>query len=114
MRVKLVQTRTAFKNRCHKVLRKVNIGLGSKLSDIFGKAGMEILEGLMSGSTIEEIISQSQDKWLKQKGEELVGVVRGALSQADMFVLGQCVNMVKYLNQIIDELDDTVRELVRG
>jgi hypothetical protein len=27
----------------------VNIRLGFKLSDIFGKAGMEILEGLMNG-----------------------------------------------------------------
>ncbi|MBS7270345.1 MAG: IS110 family transposase, partial [Candidatus Freyarchaeota archaeon] len=112
MRVKLVQTRTAFKNRCHRVLRKVNIRLGSKLSDIFGKAGMEILEGLMSGKTIEEIINQSQNKWLKQKGEELAGVVGGALSQADMFVLGQCVNMVKYLNQMIEELEDMIRGLV--
>ena len=49
LRVKLVGTRTAFKNRCHKVLNRVNIRLGSKLSDVFGKAGKEILEGLMDG-----------------------------------------------------------------
>ncbi len=45
LRVRFVQTRAAFKNRCHKVLRRVNVRLGSKLSDIFGKAGIEILEG---------------------------------------------------------------------
>jgi transposase len=43
LRVKYVQNRTAFKNRCQKVLNRVNIRLRSKLTDVFGKAGMEIL-----------------------------------------------------------------------
>ncbi|MBS7268419.1 MAG: IS110 family transposase [Candidatus Freyarchaeota archaeon] len=74
LRVKLVQTRADFKNQCHRILERVNIRLGSRLSDIFGKAGMEILEGLINGKTIEEIISQSQNKWLKKRMEELVRV----------------------------------------
>ena len=49
LRVKYVQNRTAFKNRCQKVLNRVNIRLRSKLKDVFGKAGMEILNGLMAG-----------------------------------------------------------------
>jgi transposase len=40
LRVKLVESRTAFKNRCHRVLNRVNIRLGSRLSDVFGKAGL--------------------------------------------------------------------------
>jgi len=43
LRVKLVENKTAFKNRCHKVLNRVNIRLGSRLSDIFGRSGLEIL-----------------------------------------------------------------------
>jgi transposase len=34
LRVKYVQNRTAFKNRCQKVLNRVNIRLRSKLSDV--------------------------------------------------------------------------------
>jgi len=45
LRVKYVQNRTQFKNRCQKVLNRVNIRLRSKLSDVFGKLGMEILNG---------------------------------------------------------------------
>jgi transposase len=111
-RVKLVQARTAFKNRCHKILRRVNIRLGSRLKDIFGKAGMEILEGLINGKTIEDIIDQSQNKRLKNRREEIVSVVRGTLSQVDMVILGQCVDMVKRLNQMIARLDDMIRRLV--
>ncbi|MEM3586322.1 MAG: hypothetical protein QXO71_03275 [Candidatus Jordarchaeaceae archaeon] len=40
---------------------------------------MEILEGLINGKTIEEIVSQSQNKWLKKRREELVRVVGGSL-----------------------------------
>jgi hypothetical protein len=31
---------------CQKVLNRVNIRLRSKLTDVFGKSGMEILNGL--------------------------------------------------------------------
>ena len=61
-RVKLVATRTAFKNRCHKVLNRVNIRLGSRLSDVFGKAGTEVLEGLMEGRAIDEILDQTENR----------------------------------------------------
>ena len=56
LRVKYVQNRTAFKNRCQKVLNRVNIRLRSKLTDVFGKAGMEILNGLMVGKSVEYIL----------------------------------------------------------
>jgi len=59
LRVKLVGSRTAFKNRCHKVLNRVNMRLGSKLSDVFGKAGSEILEGLMEGETVDDILDHT-------------------------------------------------------
>lgn len=112
LRVKLSQTRTSFKNRCHKVLGRVNIRLGSKLKDIFGKAGLEILEGLMSGKSIDAIIDQSGNKWLKRKRDEITEVVRGTLSGVDMFILEQCVGMVRYLDQMIRRVDERAWELV--
>jgi len=71
LRAKLPQNRTAFKNRCHKVLNLVNIRLGSRLSDVFGKAGMEILEGLMEGKTIDAIVEQSRNKRLRRRRDEI-------------------------------------------
>ena len=38
LRVRLVHTRTAFENRYHKILNRVNIRLGSRLSDVFGNS----------------------------------------------------------------------------
>ncbi len=75
MRAKFVQTRTAFKNRCHKVLNRVNIRLGSRLKDVFGKAGKEILEGLMVGKTVEDVLEQTQNTWLKNRSDEIKAVL---------------------------------------
>jgi transposase len=43
LRVKFVETRTDFKNRCHKILERANIRLSSALSCAFGRAGTLII-----------------------------------------------------------------------
>ena|GEM_PF-7038087 len=39
-------------------------------------------------------------------------MVRGTLGYVDMVILGQCVDMVKHLDQMIARLDDMIRGLV--
>ena len=101
LRVRLVGTRTAFKNRCHKVLNRVNIRLGSRLSDVFGKAGFEILESLMEGKSVDDILKTTKNKWLAKKGDEIRAVVKGVLSQSDIFILKECVDMVRVIDEKI-------------
>lgn len=105
MRAKFVQTRTAFKNRCHKVLNRVNIRLGSRLKDVFGKAGKEILEGLMVGKTVEAVLEQTQNTWLKNRSDEIKAVARGALSEEDIFVLKELTDTVNHLNERIHDIE---------
>jgi len=112
LRVKLVGTATAFRNRCHKVLNRVNIRLGSRLSDIFGKAGLEILEGLMEGKTVNQILEHTENRWLKKREDEVREVVKGVLSQCDIFFLKQCVDMVKHVEEKILEVDSRIEMLV--
>jgi len=112
LKVKLVGSRTAFKNRCHKVLNRVNIRLGSRLSDVFGKAGLEVLGGLMGGRTVDEILEHTENRWLKKRGDEIREVVKGSLSETDVFVLKQCVDMVKHLDEKILEVDGRIEMLV--
>lgn len=45
LRVKLVENRTAYKNRCQKVLNRVNIRLGSRLMMFSAKLGRKFLTG---------------------------------------------------------------------
>ena len=96
LRVKYVQNRTAFKNRCQKVLNRVNIRLRSKLSDVFGKSGMEILNGLMAGKSVEYILEHTENMRLKSRYEEIKAVAKGTLSENDIFVLKHLTDTIKH------------------
>ena len=114
LRVKLVENRTAFKNRCQKVLNRVNIRLGSRLSDVFGKAGREILEGLMDGKTVDAILERTENRWLRKRADEIKTVARGALSESDIFILKECTEMVAHLSEKILRVEARIELLVDG
>jgi len=83
----------------------VNIRLRSKLSDIFGKAGMEILNGLMAGKTVEAILEHAESKQLKSRVEEIKSVAKGALSENDIFVLKKLTETIEHLNGQIRDVE---------
>jgi transposase len=112
LRVKYVQNRTAFKNRCQKVLNRVNIRLRSKLSDVFGKAGMEILNGLMAGKSVEAILEHTESKQLLSRYGEIKSVAKGALSENDIFVLRQLTQTIEHLNGQIRQVEARIEMLV--
>lgn len=112
LRVKYVQNRTAFKNRCQKVLNRVNIRLRSTLTDVFGKAGMEILNGLMAGETVEYILDHTESKRLKSRCDEIKSVAKGALSENDIFVLKHLTDTIKHLDEQIHGLEARIEMVV--
>ena len=112
LRVKFVENRTAFKNRCQKVLNRVNIRLGSRLTDVFGRAGTEILNGLMAGKTVESILEHTENKWLKKKSEEVKVVAKGGLSESDIFLLKEFTEMIEVLNGKIRRVEARIELLV--
>ena len=111
LRVKLVQNRTDYKNRVHKVLQRCNIRLGSKLHDVFGKAGREVLDGLMAGKGLDEIVNQSSSRLLKEKQSELEKVVRAGLDEEDIFQLKSCLRLIERLDDELREVDARIAML---
>jgi transposase len=114
LRTKMVQNRTDYKNRVHKVLQRCNIRLGSKLHSVFGKAGMEVLEGLMAGKSLEGILNQSRSRVLKERRGELEEVVRSGLDEEDIFIMKRCLRMIERLDEIIGEVDARIAMLMGG
>lgn len=112
LRTKIVQNSTDYKNRVHKVLQRCNIRLGSKLHSVFGKAGMMVLEGLMTGDSLENIVSKSGSRLLKDRKSELEEVVRNGLDEADVFVLKRFLRMIERLDEEIREVDVRVAMLI--
>lgn len=57
-RESLVNNSTQMKNRIHQALESSCIKISSVLSDIFGKSGRHIIDGLLEGKSIDEILSR--------------------------------------------------------
>ena len=87
------------KNRVHKVIQRCNIRLGSKLHSVFDKAGMEVLNGLMAGKSLDEIVNESNSRVLKERRSELERVVRAGLDQEGVFVLKRCLRALEQKSQ---------------
>ncbi len=70
-RENLVNNRTQMKNRIHQALESSCIKISSVLSDIFGKSGMQILNGLLEGKSIDEILKRITSKKILEKEQML-------------------------------------------
>jgi len=111
-RVRYVETRTQYKNRCQKILAKNNMRLSSVLSDIFGASGREILEGLKNGKTVEEILETTENKRLQKRKQEIIDAARGSLSETDMFLLKEMGQTIDALTVQIHSIEERMAELV--
>jgi transposase len=86
--------------------------LSSVLSDIFGKAGKEILEGLMAGKTVEDILKTTENKHLKKQKQAIIDAARGSLSETDIFLLKEMTQTIAALTVQIHNIEQHMAELV--
>lgn len=82
----LVNSRTQVKNRVHVVLDTANIKLSSAFTDIFGKSGIELVNGLISGKPIEAIIGDTDNNRIKKRSEEIKQAVKGTLGSTPLVI----------------------------
>jgi transposase len=98
----LVKTRTTLKNRVHRRLGLCNIKLGRVFTDCFGKKGRHVLEDLLKGKPLEEILADKKLKLSKAKKESLREAVTNSLDP-----LG--IRTIEYHLKMIDDLDEEIR-----
>src|SRR5881396_928031 len=70
-RRKLVESRTAERNRLLKLLETANIKLASVASDVFGVSGMRMLRAILQGEATPEQIAQLAKGSLRRKAADL-------------------------------------------
>jgi len=46
-----------LKNRVHRILESASIKLSSVIADIFGKSGLHIVQGLLTGTDLDSIMA---------------------------------------------------------
>ncbi|MCX9012300.1 MAG: IS110 family transposase [Candidatus Methanoperedens sp.] len=112
--VKLNQAITAFKNRVHKILQRAGIRISVVLSDIFGKSGTIILNGILDGKSIEQIFGELKSKRIKATRAEIKEAIKGELSQSDIFVVKECLETIGFLSNKLKEVDSGTLKSLTG
>ncbi|MCX6675272.1 MAG: transposase [Methanothrix sp.] len=83
----LVNVRSKFKNQIHQLLATCCIKLSSVISDSFGKSGRYIIESLLEGKTIDQIISGIPSKRVRKKADELREAIRNGIDPVQVFLI---------------------------
>jgi len=86
-RRKLVESRTAERNRLLKLLETANIKLSSVMSNVFGASGMLMLRALVEGQAHPNEMAQFAKGQLRQKLEVLALALDGRLEDHHRFML---------------------------
>ncbi len=101
----LVNARSKLKNQIHQSLAVCCIKLSSVISDSFGKSGRYIIERLLEGKTIEQIISGIPSKRVRKKADELRKAIRNAIDPVQVLLIKTNLDAVDYLSEKIRLLD---------
>jgi len=105
----LVRKRTDIKNRIHSILDGELFHLSWLFTDIFGVSGQRILQGILEGASIEDILKSLPTRVRKQKEEELRKLLAQTVSPGALMQLGHCLRVVKQLDEEIDLITDEAR-----
>lgn len=109
-RESLIKVRTKIKNRITQELEAACIKLSSVLSDIFGKSGRHIIDGLLNGIDLEEILESIPSKRVRANREEIRGIVQANLSSSQIFLLRSHLNTIDALNKQIAEIESKISD----
>jgi transposase len=111
-RERYVDDKTRVKNRIHHILDSNCIRLSSVLSNIFGKAGRYILNCLLEGMDIDEIIEGIPVKRIKKKGDQIREALTIQLSCTDIILIRGYLEQIDAIQKNIEELESEIRKRI--
>jgi transposase len=109
-RESLIKVRTKIKNRVTHELEAACIKLSSVLSDVFGKSGRHIVDGLLSGMDLEEILESIPSRKVKAIKEEIRGTIQSNLSSLQIFLIQSHLDMIDAITKQIVEIDSKISD----
>ena len=101
----LVNARSKVKNQIHQLLAICSIKLSSVISDSFGKSGRYIIENLLEGKTIDQIISGIPSKRVQKKADKLREAIRNSIDPVQVFLIKTNLDVMDDINENIKILD---------
>ncbi len=109
-RRKLVESRTAERNRLLKLLESANIKLSSVASDVFGISGMAMLKALLEGQATPGQMATLAKGRLRAKAAELEQALEGRMEEHHRFLLRMQLARLEQVDEHIAQLDQRVEE----
>ena len=107
-----VNDMTREKNRIHYALESCGIKLSSVLADIFGKSGQYLLNSILDGVSIEEIIEGIPVKRIRKKADQIKESIRGSLDATQIILIRGGLEQIESIQKRIDELDKEIKSRV--
>jgi transposase len=112
-RRKLVESRSAERNRLLKLLETANIKLSSVATNVFGKSGMKMLEALARGATSPEDLAELAEGLLRKKLDDLRSALRGHVAEHHRFLLRVQLARLKAVDTDVVRVDRFIARRLR-
>jgi len=109
-RRKLVESRSAERNRLQKVLETANIKLASVASDVFGVSGMQMLDALAEGEATPAEMAELARGRLRNKIPQLEPALEGRMEEHHRYLLKLQLRRMRDLDQDLAELEARIQE----
>lgn len=109
-RRKLVESRSAERNRLLKLLETANVKVSSVASNVFGVSGMAMLRALAEGQTSPESLAQLAKGLLRKKLPELALALDGRVEESHRFMLHIQLRRLDDLERDIEAMDKRIDE----
>jgi transposase len=108
-RTNLTHDLSRVKNRVQKVLEDGNIKWSTVVSDVFGVAGLAVLDLLSQGETNASLLARAVTTKIKRKGD-VQRALTNCFTTDHIFVIKKLMDQYYYLNNQIKEVEGELRE----
>jgi transposase len=112
-RRKLVESRSAERNRLLKLLESANIKLASVASDVFGASGLLMLQALVEGKATPQEMAELAKKQLRKKIPELELALEGKMEEHHRFSLNMQLRRLRAVEQDLGVLEHRIQEKLK-
>ena len=97
------KTRTQLRNRIHKYLALCGIKLSSCISDVFGKSGRHILDGLVEDKDVDSILDSIPSSVVKKKRDLIQISLANGLDDVSRMLIKDTLELLDHLEKTIEK-----------
>jgi transposase len=112
-RRKLVESRSAERNRVLKLLETANIKLASVASDVFGVSGLLMLQALVEGKATAQEMAELAKRKLRKKIPELELALEGQVEEHHRFLLSVQLRRLQAVEEDLGVLEQRIQEKLK-